>query len=585
MNSDKKILIVDDDRINRAILTDTLQNDYNIIEMTDEENAEKVLMQYGCGIGLVLIDMFLPEKGCRKFLEMIMADEEYSKIPVIIIMSADADNSYVEQMCELGAADFLRRPFSKLITQKRVANIFNLYSMKKQNFGLKDRLISERKTDNSPKAGAADCLEEERRKCDFFVSLTDELWFEYYFEPSFLKISRKGAFRLGVPQNLKEPFKNEKIMSYFADGQLDRLKNVFEKLSAENTYYEGEIQLSCKEGKRWFRLSVQITWSAETNSPVSAFGIFHDIDENIAKLEGINAGETEVPALSSDEDFPRLTAKQIYELMRYFKRMFTIVRLVDPEICMQFSIDSMGKIIEKPYRCYTAWNKISRCENCISMIVAATFKTMTKLEFVNDEIYNVSASYLQVDGKPYVLELAMFVDHDAMFSADDKQKLLNTIAAHNRQLYIDPVTGVYNRRYYDDRLRDLAGEFAVAMLDMDNFKQINDTFGHLAGDAALVAAASAIKNCVRSGDDVIRFGGDEFLIVFRGLPKETIERKLREILHAVENVELKEYSGLKMTISIGGAFEKGKLSQILRKADIAMYNAKNVKNSVFVFED
>lgn len=98
------------------------------------------------------------------------------------------------------------------------------------------------------------------------------------------------------------------------------------------------------------------------------------------------------------------------------------------------------------------------------MTVAHTKKTLTKLEFINDRIYNVSAAYILVDGKGYVLELASFVDHDVMLSADDKNKLLNAITAHNRQLYIDSVTGIYNRRYYDDRLCELSGEFAFAMI-------------------------------------------------------------------------------------------------------------------------
>ena len=177
------------------------------------------------------------------------------------------------------------------------------------------------------------------------------------------------------------------------------------------------------------------------------------------------------------------------------------------------------------------------------------------------------------------------VDHDVMLSADDKNKLLNAITAHNRQLYIDSVTGIYNRRYYDDRLCELSGEFAFAMIDMDNFKQINDRFGHLAGDAALAAVAQAIKENVRTGDDVVRFGGDEFFILFKEMQGEILLRKLEKILHAVERVRLEEYPELRVTVSIGGVYDRGKLSQILRKADIAMYNAKGRRNSICIYED
>ncbi len=184
-----------------------------------------------------------------------------------------------------------------------------------------------------------------------------------------------------------------------------------------------------------------------------------------------------------------------------------------------------------------------------------------------------------------VLALAAYNESTGGFSNDEEEKNLKNIAEHDRRFYIDPVTGVYNRRYFDDKLRDLDGEFAFAMLDMDNFKQINDTFGHPAGDAALAAAAQAIKQNVRNGDDIIRYGGDEFFLLLRNMPKESVEKKLESILHAVENAKVKDYPDVKMTISIGGAFEKGKLSQTLRKADIAMYWAKEERNSIYIYKD
>ncbi len=397
-----------------------------------------------------------------------------------------------------------------------------------------------------------------------------------------------SADKLGVPQIVENPFENEKIKSFFDDGQYERIRNSLRDLSAENSFYEGEMQLNTEAGRKWYRLSMYIVWSAELNKPASVFGMFQDIDtgyRELEKLQSYEAPEAQLSAEALDCDIPEITEAQAVNIMKYFGRMFEFVRLVDPEICMQFTIDSDNHIIEKPHRCYAIWNKSNRCDNCISMTVAHTKKTLTKLEFINDRIYNVSAAYILVDGKGYVLELASFVDHDVMLSADDKNKLLNAITAHNRQLYIDSVTGIYNRRYYDDRLCELSGEFAFAMIDIDNFKQINDRFGHLAGDAALAAVAQAIKENVRTGDDVVRFGGDEFFVLFKDMPNEILLRKLEKILHAVERVRLEEYPELRVTVSIGGAYDRGKLSQILRKADIAMYNAKGRRNSICIYED
>ena len=91
------------------------------------------------------------------------------------------------------------------------------------------------------------------------------------------------------------------------------------------------------------------------------------------------------------------------------------------------------------------------------------------------------------------------VDETAEQHAAREQKL-------KEELYRDPLTGAYNRRYYDERLKNLEGWFSFAMIDMDNFKHINDRFGHQAGDAALYRAAQAIKSQIRSDDELVRYG-------------------------------------------------------------------------------
>lgn len=426
-------------------------------------------------------------------------------------------------------------------------------------------------------------LEEQRRKCSFFNAVTEEIWFEYLYETDTLFLSRKTADRLGLEQTISDTQNNKQLMSYFLEGKYEQLLNIFKSIPEERSYYEDEMPLNCKDGERWFRMSARFAFDEDESKAVSVFGVFQDIDEGVRALEKIESSGAAEPEKDGAEQ--ELTAGQVNALMEYLKQSFAVVRLVDPQICMQYAIDCMGKIIERPYHCYTQWNKQERCANCISAAVAHSRRPISKLEFVNNEIYNVSASYISVDGKPYVLELANYVDCDTMFSGSERQDVLGRIAAHNRQLYIDPVTGIYNRRYFDDKLRDLNGEFAFAMLDVDNFKQINDTYGHIAGDAALAAAAKAIKSSVRSCDDVIRYGGDEFFLFFRNMPREVIAKKLEKILRAVQNIRLEEYPELRMTVSIGGAYERGKLSRIMCKADMAMYEAKNTKNSYSIYKD
>ena len=113
------------------------------------------------------------------------------------------------------------------------------------------------------------------------------------------------------------------------------------------------------------------------------------------------------------------------------------------------------------------------------------------------------ASFIEVDGRPYSLELVKRTKSDDMF---ERENVLNQLLVRDRQVYMDSVTKVYNRRYYDERLKNLEGWFSFAMIDMDNFKHINDRFGHQAGDAALYRAAQAIKSQIRSDDELVRYG-------------------------------------------------------------------------------
>ena len=84
--------------------------------------------------------------------------------------------------------------------------------------------------------------------------------------------------------------------------------------------------------------------------------------------------------------------------------------------------------------------------------------------------------------------------------------------AFKEELYRDSLTGAYNRRYYEEVVRKTIGPAGVALLDVDNFKICNDTYGHYAGDMALKTAANAIQSCIRESDLLIRYGGDEFLL-------------------------------------------------------------------------
>ena len=152
------------------------------------------------------------------------------------------------------------------------------------------------------------------------------------------------------------------------------------------------------------------------------------------------------------------------------------------------------------------------------------------------------------------------------------------------KLYKDPLTGAYNRRYYEEVVRKSIGPAGIALMDVDDFKICNDTYGHYAGDVALETAASAIQSCIRSSDLLIRYGGDEFLLVLPGIPGDILQTKLEQISDAVRNAAVPGYSHFRLSLSIGGTIQSitDPVERIVRRADWLMYQAKCRKNAVMV---
>ena len=161
-------------------------------------------------------------------------------------------------------------------------------------------------------------------------------------------------------------------------------------------------------------------------------------------------------------------------------------------------------------------------------------------------------------------------------------------AAHDQklkeELYKDPLTGAYNRRYYEEVVRKSIGPAGIALMDVDDFKICNDTYGHYAGDVALKTVASAIQSCIRSSDLLIRYGGDEFLLVLPGIPGDFLQTKLEQICTAAQMASVPGYPHFRVSLSIGGTIQSitDPVENIVRRADWLMYQAKGRKNAVMV---
>ena len=176
-----------------------------------------------------------------------------------------------------------------------------------------------------------------------------------------------------------------------------------------------------------------------------------------------------------------------------------------------------------------------------------TRQIQNKVESIGKDMYYIIAVCIEVDRTPYSLECMNPIRLDSSPGGQEEHLLMR-----NRQVYMDSATQVFNRRYYDEQLREPSGEYAVAMIDVDNFKQVNDRFGHAAGDAALYRMAQTMRSLLRSSDALVRYGGDEFFLLFQSLPRAVLHQKLEVLCCAVRELKLPEFPELHLTINGGG---------------------------------
>ena len=277
----------------------------------------------------------------------------------------------------------------------------------------------------------------------------------------------------------------------------------------------------------------------------------------------------------------KITRQQAEEEAKMLEKVFDVVRFLEGDFFEQMQDDPRIGVKIGMCQCYDFWKKNKPCENCTSMKVYAEKKQKTKLEFLDADVFLVISRYLEIDDEACVMELVKHLENDTLIDTDGRDKLVGKLKGYQDKLYIDPVTGVYNRRYFEDEIRNMQNSAGVAMIDLDDFKLYNDIYGHDMGDQVLCIVADVIKNCIRKTDKLIRYGGDEFLLILSDMVRGTLRGKLRQIQEAIENATIPNCPRLKLTASIGGVIsEDGKIDEAIAKADQLMYKAKDYKAQV-----
>ena len=272
-----------------------------------------------------------------------------------------------------------------------------------------------------------------------------------------------------------------------------------------------------------------------------------------------------------------MTMEQAEEEIYHLKKIFEMVRLFrlntetkKKEVC-KVEISGPEKLR----------NISKNCDDCIVQDTFDTKEEKGKIEIFEGKLYQLITRYMEIEGEPYVMELVRGLDSDWKIGQIDHEKVVNLFMNYNDKLYKDAITDTYNRRYYEDEIKEKKDNAGVALIDLDDFKLYNDTYGHNVGDVVLCTVADVIEGSIRRSDRLIRFGGDEFLLVMPGIEEDAFIKKLQMIQQKVNKTIIPGYSKIQLTISVGGVLNNGgTIETAVKHADHLMYQAKEKKNMV-----
>lgn len=407
-----------------------------------------------------------------------------------------------------------------------------------------------------------------RERWNFFSDGSGEIQFEYDAMLDVLRLTKYGAKVLGLqeltmhPRGLKQGYLGAQNIQTILDAMQS-------EASLEKPVVKIKKHISLNGPRRWYEIRIRTLWSNEEKPKYT--GILGRI---------IDINDSELAIVRPEYRISENDDAEIRQTISKLTQVFDVVRLVDitdNEIVRSGCKPGNEEMINACCgdKCYAIWGKTQRCKNCVSSKAFEKRGQVSKLEFADDSIFQIISKYVEISEKPYVLEM-IYKDNDGvLLGAYGKTDFMDNIVNYNRQLYHDALTGAYNRRYYEEQAKSMRYIDAVAMLDANNFKGINDHYGHAAGDCLLKAVCESIKECIRSSDILIRLGGDEFVLLMANIPEIVFYQKISEIKQKISEIKLPDYPDIKCAAAIGGVYGIQPIENALTEADRLMYLDKN----------
>ena len=423
-------------------------------------------------------------------------------------------------------------------------------------------------------------LEFERMRYNFLAEGSRNIVFTYTISPPLLTFNQAGCKRSGITEPSFSPLQSGVLKDLVEEQSLKRLIRKITQATRETPDVTSNLFLTDGKNPCHYRCKCRVIWTdGAEKGYTGVVGKLTDITDDYMVMENVREEGLKVLEKDRSAEFSSFYDRfkkcgfstdgtEAWLLLQYLQISYDLVRYVDPITNKVIHIEKDGKMWESETACSDIWNCLEKCSNCISRLSMQTRKRMTKLEVAGDDPYQVVSMYVEIDGKPCCLEMATRIDGEFMPDGYSKDEILSSVRIHKEKVYIDPVTGVYNKRYYVEKLSKMDNAAALMFADIKNFKRINENFGHQAGDDVLRQVAGVLRDAAAGKGDVLRYSGDDFVTVFFKVTEEELSEIQKEMCRRVEALRFPELPGVQLKLVTAGTSIPGRVEEMLEQVRI-----------------
>ena len=423
-------------------------------------------------------------------------------------------------------------------------------------------------------------LEFERMRYNFLAEGSRNIVFTYTISPPLLTFNQAGCKRSGITEPSFSPLQSGVLKDLVEEQSLKRLIRKITQATRETPDVTSNLLLTDGKNPCHYRCECRVIWTdGAEKGYTGVVGKLTDITDDYMVMENVREEGLKVLEKDRSAEFSSFYDRfkkcgfstdgtEAWLLLQYLQISYDLVRYVDPITNKVIHIEKDGKMWESETACSDIWNCLEKCSNCISRLSMQTGKRMTKLEVAGEDPYQVVSMYVEIDRKPCCLEMASRIDGDFMPDGYSRDEILSSVRIHKEKVYIDPVTGVYNKRYYVEKLSKMDNAAALMFADIKNFKRINENFGHQAGDDVLRQVAGVLRDAAAGKGDVLRYSGDDFVTVFFKVTEEELSEIQKEMCRRVEALRFPELPGVQLKLVTAGISIPGRVEEMLEQVRI-----------------